>query len=247
MKLYGLIGFPLSHSFSKGYFANKFETQSIQGCTYDTFPIPNINDFPALWASHKELQGLNVTIPYKEQVIPFLHQLSDAVQKIGAVNCIKKEKDGKLTGYNTDVIGFENSLKPLLQAHHTQALVLGTGGAAKAVQYVLEKLGIAYQVVSRTKQDGILSYEDVTSELIKSHTLVINTTPLGMYPNVDAAPALPYSDMGAKHLLYDLVYNPAETLFLQKGAAQGAATKNGHEMLILQAEASWDIWNDRLA
>lgn len=242
MKTYGLIGFPLSHSFSKGFFTKKFEEEQIAGHQYETFPIPAITEFPALLAQHPDLCGLNVTIPYKEQVIPYLDELSDAAAQIGAVNCIRF-KDGKKKGFNTDVIGFRESLQPLLQPHHHKALVLGTGGAAKAVMYALQEMNIDYLVASRTPGNGTVAYSSLDQATMEAYTLIINTTPLGMYPNVDACPDIPYEYITSRHLLYDLVYNPAETLFLQKGAAQGAVIKNGYEMLILQAEASWDIWN----
>lgn len=243
MKTYGLIGYPLSHSFSKGFFTRKFEEEHIAGCQYETFPIPAITELPALLDQHPDLCGLNVTIPYKEQVIPYLDELSDAAANIGAVNCIRL-KDGKKKGFNTDVIGFRNSLQPLLQPHHNRALVLGTGGAAKAVMYALQEMNIPYIVASRTPGNGAVAYSSLDQATMEAHTLIVNTTPLGMYPNVDACPDIPYAFITSRHLLYDLVYNPAETLFLQKGAAQGAIVKNGHEMLILQAEASWDIWNE---
>ncbi|QJB33578.1 shikimate dehydrogenase [Chitinophaga oryzae] len=243
MKTYGLIGYPLSHSFSKGFFTRKFEEENIAGCQYETFPIPAITELPALLAQHPDLCGLNVTIPYKEQVIPYLDELSDAAANIGAVNCIRL-KDGKKKGFNTDVIGFRHSLQPLLQPHHNRALVLGTGGAAKAVMYALQEMDIPYTVASRTPGNDTVAYKSLDQAAMEAHTLIVNTTPLGMYPNVDACPDIPYAFISSRHLLYDLVYNPAETLFLQKGAAQGAVIKNGHEMLILQAEASWDIWNE---
>lgn len=239
MRLFGLIGFPLSHSFSKGFFTEKFSREQIPGCTYENFPIPDISAFPALWEENPALEGLNVTIPYKQAVIPYLDELSDAAKTIGAVNCIRRVGK-RLIGHNTDVLGFGRSLKPLLKAHHTQALVLGTGGAALAVKYVLKDFNIAFSEISRS---GPLTYEAVTPSMMASHTLIINTTPLGMYPNTDAAPPLPYAAAGPEHLFYDLVYNPPETLFMQQGKAQGAVAKNGHEMLILQAEASWEIWN----
>lgn len=242
MKMYGLIGYPLSHSFSKGFFKEKFEKENITGCQYENYPIPGITEFTTLLEEHPQLQGLNVTIPYKEVVIPFLDELSDAAARIGAVNCIHFN-GGKKTGYNTDVIGFTKSLQPLLQPHHTRALVLGTGGAAKAIMYALEQLGIAYTVVSRRPENGAIAYEALDQATMEAHTVIVNTTPLGMYPRVDTFPEIPYQYLSSRHLLYDLVYNPAETAFLQKGAAQGATIKNGHEMLILQAEASWEIWN----
>lgn len=242
MKMYGLIGYPLSHSFSKGFFKEKFEKENIAGCQYENYPIPGITAFTTLLEEHPQLQGLNVTIPYKEVVIPFLDELSDAAARIGAVNCIHFN-GGKKTGYNTDVIGFTKSLEPLLQPHHTQALVLGTGGAAKAIMYALEQLGITYTVVSRRPENGAIAYDALDQATMEAHTVIVNTTPLGMYPKVDTFPEIPYQYLSSRHLLYDLVYNPAETAFLQKGAAQGASIKNGHEMLILQAEASWEIWN----
>ncbi|NLR81837.1 shikimate dehydrogenase family protein [Chitinophaga eiseniae] len=242
MKMYGLIGYPLSHSFSKGFFKEKFEKENITGCQYENYPIPGITEFTTLLEEHPQLQGLNVTIPYKEVVIPFLDELSDAAARIGAVNCIHFN-GGKKTGYNTDVIGFTKSLQPLLQPHHTQALVLGTGGAAKAIMYALEQLGITYTIVSRRPENGAIAYEALDQATMEAHTVIVNTTPLGMYPKVDTFPEIPYQYLSSRHLLYDLVYNPAETAFLQKGAAQGATIKNGHEMLILQAEASWEIWN----
>jgi len=243
MKMYGLIGYPLSHSFSKGFFKEKFERENITGCQYENFPIPGISEFNHLLEQHPQIKGLNVTIPYKEAVLPFLDELSKAAAQIGAVNCIHF-KDGKKTGYNTDVIGFTASLQPLLQPHHTHALVLGTGGAAKAIMYALEQLGIIYTVVSRSPINGAISYDALDEATMATHTVIVNTTPLGMYPNVDTFPEIPYQYLTSRHLLYDLVYNPATTVFLEKGAAQGAVIKNGHEMLILQAEASWKIWND---
>ena len=243
MKVYGLIGYPLSHSFSKGFFAEKFAREGIRDCMYESFPIPEIGELPALIAQYPDLQGLNVTIPYKQVVMPYLDEMSPAAAQIGAVNCIRF-KDGRKTGYNTDAIGFRRSLEPLLKSYHNKALVLGTGGAAKAVQYVLENLNIPYKLVSRKASADSVSYEQLDASIMASHTLIINTTPLGMYPNVDAAPALPYELLTDKHLLYDLIYNPAVTAFLQQGADRGATIKNGHEMLILQAEASWEIWNN---
>lgn len=244
MKTYGLIGYPLSHSFSKGYFAEKFKKEGIADCRYENFPIADIAAFPTLFHQEEDLCGLNVTIPYKEVVIPFLDDLSDAAKNIGAVNCIRLE-DGKKIGYNTDVIGFSNSLKPLLKAHHTHALVLGTGGAAKAVMYALRELQIPYTVVSRTATADAIAYTSLDKKIMEQHTLLINTTPLGMFPNVDAHPPIPYEYIGSQHLLYDLVYNPPVTKFLALGEERGAAVKNGHEMLILQAEAAWAIWNGR--
>lgn len=242
MRLFGLIGYPLSHSFSAGYFASKFENEGIKNCRYDNYPIASITELPALFESRPALEGINITIPYKEQVLAFLDEKNEIVASIGACNCIRRE-NGKLKGYNTDVLGFEESLKEKLAPQHRQALVLGTGGAAKAVEYVLQKRNIAYKLVSRTKRAGIISYADVTPAMLGSHTLVINTTPLGMYPNVDDMPPMPYESLTAQHYLYDLVYNPAQTRFLAIGAQHGAVTKNGHDMLLIQAEESWKIWN----
>lgn len=242
MKIYGLIGYPLSHSFSKGFFAEKFEREGITDCLYESFPLPDIREFPALLAQYPGLCGLNVTIPYKEAVMAYLDELSPAAASIKAVNCIWF-RDGRKTGFNTDVIGFKRSLEPLLKPHHNKALILGTGGAAKAIQYVLGTLQIPYKLVSRTASATTISYDQLDADIMAEHTIIVNTSPLGMYPNTDAAPALPYQYLSSAHLLYDLVYNPAKTLFLQKGEAKGATIKNGHEMLVLQAEASWEIWN----
>jgi len=242
MKQYGLIGYPLSHSFSKGYFAEKFLKENITDANYDVFPLEKIDDFTALYQNKENLIGLNVTIPYKQQVIPFLDELDETSANIGAVNTVKFTQ-GKRIGYNTDAYGFEMSLKPMLQSHHTNALILGTGGASKAVEYVLKKLGISFQYVSRNKSDHTISYEQLDEFIIHNSKLIINSTPIGMYPNVDVAPNIPYNAISEKHLLYDLVYNPEETLFLKKGKEKGAQTKNGLEMLYLQAERSWEIWN----
>ena len=242
MRHFGLIGFPLSHSFSQGYFKEKFERENIHNVKYDNYPISEIAQFTALWEADANLQGLNVTIPYKKDVIPFLQFPSSVVQSIHACNCIRKF-NGALYGYNTDVIGFENSLTPFLKPHHTHALILGTGGASAAVEWVLQKLHITYQIVSRTEGAGKISYDQLSTDMIASHTLIINTAPLGMYPNINEAPAISYEAIGTQHHLYDLIYNPSETLFLQKGAAQGATVQNGLEMLHIQAAESWEIWN----
>jgi shikimate dehydrogenase len=243
MRRYGLIGYPLTHSFSQKYFTEKFEREAVAGCAYSTFSLPSIGELAGVLAD-PELCGLNVTIPYKEQVIPYLHHRSPIVEAIGACNCIRIE-DGKLTGYNTDVVGFEQSLARRLTAHHRQALVLGTGGAAKAVEYVLHKRGIGYRLVTRRPRAGTsdLSYEQVNAGVLASHTLIINTTPLGMHPHVAECPPLPYAALTPEHYLFDLIYNPARTLFLRKGEERGAVVENGYEMLILQAEESWRIWN----
>jgi shikimate dehydrogenase len=242
MRLFGLIGYPLSHSFSAGYFAAKFEKEGIRGCRYDNYPIATITELPALFEKNPSLEGINITIPYKEQVLDYLDERNDIVAAIGACNCIRREH-GQLKGYNTDVLGFEESLIEKLGQHHSQALILGTGGAAKAVEYVLHKRGIAFKLVSRKQRGDTISYADVTPDLLAEHTLIINTTPLGMYPNVEDMPALPYHALTSRHYLFDLVYNPAQTRFLSNGAQYGAVTKNGHDMLLIQAEESWRIWN----
>ena len=242
MRHFGLIGYPLSHSFSQGYFKDKFNRENIVDAQYANYPIPNIHSFLKLWEEDVALHGLNVTIPYKKEVIPFLQFPSTVVQSIHACNCIRKF-EGALYGYNTDVIGFENALQPFLKPHHTHALILGTGGASAAVEWVLQKLNIQYIIVSRNEGAGKITYDKVTPAMLARYTLLINTSPLGMYPNINEAPHLPYQAMGSQHHLFDLIYNPSETLFLQKGAAKGATIQNGLEMLHIQAEESWNIWN----
>lgn len=240
---YGLIGKSLKHSFSKDYFTSKFEKLHIDA-NYSLCELANIEEIKDVFS--KQWQGLNVTIPYKEQIIPFLNEVDDLATQVGAVNTIqfsKKEGQTWLKGFNTDVIGFETTLKPLLQTHHTRALVLGTGGASKAVTYVLTKLNIPYVYVSREAGLNKLGYDELTSEIISTHTLIINTTPLGMFPDLESYPDIPYKAIGEKHLLYDLVYNPLKTQFLLQGEARGATIKNGLEMLINQAEAAYEIWN----
>jgi shikimate dehydrogenase len=247
MRKFGLIGYPLSHSFSPKYFNDKFEKEGLTDCNYSAYPISDIILLEGLIATNPALKGLNVTIPYKKQVIPYLDYQSDAVQKISACNCIKIDS-GNLYGYNTDVVGFEKSLLPLLTKNHSKALILGTGGAAAAVQYVLEKLEIDFLFVSRSKTSNhSLTYSDVSAEILNEYKLIINTSPVGMYPGVNECPDLPYEHITSEHYLYDLVYNPAQTLFLQKGIERGAVIKNGAEMLVLQAEESWRIWNDENA
>jgi shikimate dehydrogenase len=241
MKKFGLIGFPLSHSFSKKYFSEKFINENIQGVEYGSYPLEDITALSTLLNSEPMLVGLNVTIPYKEKVIPFLDELSDEVKEIGACNCISI-KGAKLKGYNTDVIGFEKSLLKKLKPYHQKALVLGTGGAAKAVYFILRKHRIPFLKVSRTNGENQITYESLTKEIIESHQLIVNTTPLGMYPEVDSFPPIPYQYLGDQHYLFDLVYNPAKTIFLSRGDERGAAIENGADMLVDQAEASWDIW-----
>ncbi len=246
MRRFGLIGFPLNHSFSPGYFSKKFADEGLHDCVYESYPLTSINELRQLLEKHKDLEGLNVTIPYKKKVIRFLDEGSDEVKQMVACNCIKI-KDGKLIGYNTDVTGFELSLVSLLKPHHIKALVMGTGGAAAAIKFVLNKLKIDFLFVSRYKKLGknFMTYPQVTKNLLKEYNLIINTTPLGMYPNVDEFPAIPYQYLTNQHYLFDCVYNPAETMFLKKGKEQGAITKNGEDMLVIQADESWRIWNGK--
>lgn len=244
MRLFGLIGYPLSHSFSKKYFTEKFESEGIEDCRYELFPIETIDEIKQLLQNNTGLCGLNVTIPYKQLVLRHLTDESNLPEGIRACNCIKI-KDGELIGYNTDVVGFEKSFTPLLASHHTKALVLGNGGATAAVVYVLKKAGIQYSIVSRQKH-GIpnLTYADIDEKMMKENSIIINTTPLGTFPGVDECPSIPYQFITDRHYLFDLVYNPAKTLFLQKGEDKGAVIKNGYDMLVLQAEESWRIWNE---
>lgn len=244
MSLYGLIGKKLSHSFSKKYFTEKFEKENLQSCKYELFELASADELPQLISSKPDLAGLNVTIPYKEAVIPLLDEIHEKAREIGAVNVIKI-RDGKLTGYNSDYFGFRESLVNWIGKAEVKALVLGTGGASKAVIAALKDLDIPYQLVSRHASNEILSYTSLkqTPEMIRSHRLIINTTPLGMHPQTDATPDLDYSLLSNEHFLYDLVYNPEVTQFLSKGLGQGAKIKNGIEMLYLQAEKSWEIWN----
>ena len=241
MKLYGLLGKTLKHSFSKAYFTNKFSALHIDS-RYENFELAAINELPQLLKSHPFLEGLNVTIPYKEEVLPFLHNKNDIVKEIDACNCIKIS-DGKLIGYNTDVVGFQRSLEKVLEPHHKKALVLGTGGAAKAVQYALKKIGILYTEVSRVKKESAITYDEVNEQILSDHQLIVNTSPIGMFPNIEEMPPIPYDYIAPGHLLFDLIYNPEKTLFLKKGEEMGAKIANGKEMLILQAEESWRIWN----
>lgn len=242
-RVFGLIGYPLSHSFSKQYFNDKFQKEGRINCRYEQFPITSIDELPKLLQQHPELEGLNVTIPYKEQVLSFLDEEDERVRQIGACNCIHI-RDGKLKGYNTDVTGFEESLKEQLLPQHDHALIFGTGGAAKAVRFVLDHLGIEYMHVSRKPAYNSLSYEQVTPSLLAGYPLLINTTPLGMFPNTTEAVPIPYEAITDRHYLYDLVYNPAISLYLQKGKERGARIKNGYDMLVIQAEESWKIWRE---
>lgn len=237
MKTYGLIGKNISYSFSRNYFANKFKKEDIKNSQYINFDIDNLSELNNIFNTNNF--GFNVTIPYKEVIIPYLDSLDFHAEKIGAVNTIKIENEKKI-GFNTDWIGFKKSIEPLLNSHHTKALILGTGGASKAVIYALDQLKIETLMVSRY---GEISYEDLSEEIIQNHAIIINCTPVGTFPNVDAAPEIPYHFITKNHLAYDLIYNPAETLFLKKCKEKGAVVKNGLEMLEIQAEASWKIWN----
>lgn len=248
MKTFGLIGYPLGHSFSRKFFTEKFLTEGLSDHEYLNFEIDTIEKFPALFNTHPSLMGLNCTIPYKQQVMSYLDEIDVEAEKVGAVNTIKiiREKSGiKLKGFNTDIIGFERSLKPMLNENHRKALILGTGGASKAVKYILSKLGIDY--LSASIEDPLLNneirYHQIDEKLIAERLIVINATPLGTFPNIESCPDIPYNAITSGHVLFDLVYNPDETLFMKKGRENGAAVKNGLEMLHGQAIAAWEIWN----
>lgn len=246
-KIYGLIGYPLGHSFSQDFFNQKFESESIDA-QYVNFEIPSIADFPSVIAANPSLYGLNVTIPYKEKVIEYLDELDPQASAIGAVNVIKPRRNAKgeivgLKGYNSDIIGFVDSIKEFIKPYHTHALILGTGGAAKAVEQGLLSLGITPLKVSRSAGKGKITYGDLTPEVMELHKIIVNTTPLGMYPRIDECPDIPYELLTPRHLCYDLLYNPDVTLFMKKSAEHGAVTKNGLEMLLMQAFAAWNIWN----
>jgi len=242
-RLFGLIGFPLSHSFSKKYFTEKFEKEGLTNCRYELFPIRSINELGELIRQNPGLEGINVTIPYKQQVLPYLDSIKGIPETLGACNCIRIEK-GKLLGYNSDWIGFEKSILPLVKPHHKKALVLGNGGATAAVVFALNKLGIAAVVVSRVlHKSSSLTYKEIDEKVMEEHTIIVNTTPLGLYPDTGSFPEIPYQFIPGSHLLYDLFYNPVKTLFLQQGEERGAVIKNGEEMLVIQAEESWRIWN----
>ena len=243
--LLGLVGKNISYSFSRGYFAEKFEKEQLTDFKYVNFDIQSIQEFPKIIHEFKfTLKGMNVTIPYKQEVFLHLDKVDKVAKKIGAVNTIRVTKKGKLKGYNTDVVGFEESLKPLLKDHHQKALILGTGGASKAVAYVLKNLGIKFLKVSRhPKKKKEINYTDLNEKLLSQHTVIINCTPLGTFPKVDQKPDIPYEFLTDQHLLYDLIYNPEKTSFLLEGEQRGSQIKNGLEMLELQAEESWRIWN----
>ncbi len=246
MRKFGLIGFPLTHSFSKKYFTEKFETEQISNCKYELYSIADAREMVDLIEREPSLCGLNVTIPHKLSVMPFLNEIDSAAKEVGAVNCIAIDQNGEipfLKGYNTDVFGFAESLTPLLESQHQKALIFGNGGAAKAVKYVLKQLKIPYLVVVRNPTPDAILYSAITKEILNDYKLLINTTPLGMLPNLESFPPIQYQFLDHTHLAYDLVYNPDETAFLTKAKAQGAKIKNGLEMLYLQAERSWSIWN----
>lgn len=245
MKTFGLIGYPLGHSFSKSFFENKFKNEHIDA-QYLNFEIPTISDLTEVLNQHPNLMGFNITIPYKQDIISFLSDITPEAKAIGAVNVVRIEREHteiKLIGHNSDIYGFVESLKPLLKPQHTKALVLGTGGASKAVIHGLESLGISYQYVSRKHSSSCISYDEITPSILQNYKLIINCTPLGMHPHIEDKPAIDYNQLTTEHLLYDLVYNPEQTAFLKEGIQRGSTVKNGLEMLHLQALKAWDIWN----
>lgn len=247
MRLFGVIGYPLEHTFSPSYFAKKFETEDLNDCDYKAFPLAALDELTNLLGKYPELEGLNVTKPYKQLVLNYLNSVEGKAYNIGAVNTIKikyLENGPYLKGFNTDIDGFKQSLVPFLNQDHKHALILGSGGASKAVQFVLEALGITFKLISRNPGEFRITYEELSESQVRDSKLIINTTPIGTYPRADEAPPLPYDALGPGHLVYDLVYNPPETLLMQKAKASGAQVKNGLEMLELQAEESWRIWND---
>lgn len=239
---YGLIGKNISYSFSRGYFKKKFEEMGLNDHVYQNFDLPSISEFTAIFKNTKNVKGLNVTIPYKEEVMDFLNDIDPAAKKIGAVNTIKVSKEG-LKGFNTDAYGFKKSLEPHLKKHHQKGLILGTGGASKAIAYVLEELDITYSFVSRSGKNNGFTYDELTDDIIEEHTLIINCSPVGTFPDIEKKPNIPYRKINQKHLLFDLIYNPEETAFLKAGKTNGATICNGYNMLEYQAEKSWEIWN----
>ncbi len=245
MRIFGLVGYPLSHSFSKRYFTEKFQKEGITDASYENFELASIADFPSIVQAHPSLKGVNVTIPYKQAILPFLTRLDSSAEFVGAVNVVKRLDNGELVGYNSDYYGFMESLKRFLPSGYVpqNTLILGTGGAAKAVEAALTTLGFPFENVSRQGRQKCLSYDQLNADTLHTSHLIINTTPLGMYPKTEEAPALDYSQIGNQHYLFDLVYNPLSTLFMQKGESRGASVKNGLEMLQLQAEKAWEIWN----
>lgn len=247
MDKYGIIGYPLGHSFSPGFFNEKFRNEGIDA-VYERYELSQIDLLPEIIASNPELCGLNVTIPYKQQIMQYLDELSEEAREIGAVNVVKVTHNGKnvhLKGFNSDVIGFSRSIEPLLEKHHKKALILGTGGAAQAIDYGLKQLGLETIKVSRYERPDTIQYDKITPDVIKEYEVIINCMPIGMYPNTEECPNLPYEAMDSQHLLYDLIYNPDTTLFMKKGMERGAVVKNGLEMLLLQAYASWEFWHEK--
>ena len=249
MKKLGLIGYPLGHSFSKKFYLDKFEQENITDIDYDLYSLQDISAFPSLYQNDRSFYGFNVTIPHKRSVMRFVDELSHEAEEINSVNCIQvtwKGNKPKLKGFNTDAFGFEKSLTPLLSTSHTSALVLGNGGAAQAILYVLRNLRIPYKIISRHKDAGDLTYADLTKEIVAAHKLIINCSPVGTFPHIEELPDIPYEGIGQEHLLYDLIYNPEETSFLKQGKERGATIKNGLDMLVLQAEKNWEIWNHKV-
>ena len=242
MRKFGLIGRNISYSFSRNYFSEKFLREGISG-SYENFDLKNISEFPAVLKENPELKGLNVTIPYKEEIIPFLDSLDPVASEIGAVNTIKLETSGRLIGYNTDYFGFAEALKPYLKEHHKKALILGTGGASKAIAYALKTLDIEYKFVSRKASEEKLSYEELNEQMLKEYTLLVNCSPLGTFPKTEEHPKIPFQHLTRNHLIFDLIYNPPQTRFMELAKDQGATVVNGQKMLELQAEKAWDIWN----
>lgn len=242
MRKFGLIGRNISYSFSRNYFSEKFLREGISG-SYENFDLKNISEFPAVLKENPELKGLNVTIPYKEEIIPFLDSLDPVASEIGAVNTIKLETSGRLIGYNTDYFGFAEALKPYLKEHHKKALILGTGGASKAIAYALKTLDIEYKFVSRKASEEKLSYEELNEQMLKEYTLLVNCSPLGTFPKIEEHPKIPFQHLTRNHLIFDLIYNPPQTRFMELAKDQGATVVNGQKMLELQAEKAWDIWN----
>lgn len=240
---FGLLGKNISYSFSKKYFTDKFVLGNLIDCSYENFDLQTIDEFPSIISNNAELKGLNVTIPFKESVIPYLDKLSKNASLIGAVNVIRVTKKGTLKGYNSDYYGFMKSLEPLLQPNHKKALILGTGGAAKAISFALDQLGILYTFVTREEKEGMIDYSRLNATTFDNHQIIINCTPIGTIPNTKEFPPIPYNYFTASHIAYDLIYNPEETQFLKKAKKKGAITKNGYEMLVLQAEKAWKIWN----
>jgi shikimate dehydrogenase len=243
LRQFGLLGKNISYSFSKKYFTDKFALENLAECSYENFDIQTIEEFPSIIANNSGLIGLNVTIPYKESVITYLDKLSKNASQIGAVNVIRVTKKGNLKGYNSDYYGFIKSLKPLLQPHHKKALILGTGGASKAISFALDKLGIPFTFVTREEKEGMINYNRINATTFDNYHIIINCTPVGTSPNTKEFPPIPYNFFTSNHLAFDLIYNPEETQFLKKAKKKGAITKNGLEMLIFQAEKAWKIWN----